>query len=109
MIYVHGEDVSNLNPEEVNHERNKSRENLDRLPPGPFEKNTIRAYQFIADQLCLNFKDFEVDQISPDEVLAFLNKLTEASRPYTKRIRYSQLSSFFNFVKNNIESDGPNP
>jgi integrase len=57
----------------------------------------------------LNFRDLEVDQISTDEVLAFLNELTEASKPYTRRIRYSQLSSFFNFVKNNIESGCPNP
>ena len=31
----------NLNPEEVDHERNQSRKNLDRLPPGPFEKKIL--------------------------------------------------------------------
>ena len=29
--------------------------------------------------------------------------------PSTKRIRYSQLSSFFNFVRNNIDPDVRNP
>jgi hypothetical protein len=65
----------------VDHESNQSRENLDRLPPSPFEKNTVRAYQFIANQLCLHFKDFEVDQISTDRTLYFLNELTEGDKP----------------------------
>jgi len=29
--------------------------------------------------------------------------------PYTKRVRYSHLSSFFNFVRNNIDHDSGNP
>ncbi|MDX2454074.1 site-specific integrase, partial [Desulfosarcina sp.] len=37
------------------------------------------------------------------------NRLTEGNKPYTKRIRYSQLSSFFNFVRNNIDPDAKNP
>jgi integrase len=57
----------------------------------------------------LHFKDFEVDHISTDRTLYFLNELTEGDKPYTKRIRYSQLSSFFNFVKNNLDSNCPNP
>jgi hypothetical protein len=35
--------------------------------------------------------------------LTYLNRLTEGNKPYTKRIRFSQLSSFFNFVSNNSD------
>jgi integrase len=37
------------------------------------------------------------------------NRLTEGNKPYTKRIRFSQLSSFFNFVRNNIDPELRNP
>jgi len=38
-----------------------------------------------------------------------LNRLTDSNKPYTKRIRYAQLSSFFNFVRDNINPDSGNP
>ncbi|MFO7715112.1 MAG: hypothetical protein R6V78_11800 [Desulfosarcina sp.] len=45
----------------------------------------------------------------PEQVLTFLNRLTEDNKPYTKRVRLSQLSSCFNFARNNIDPDGRNP
>ncbi len=50
-----------------------------------------------------------MDQVTPDDVLSFLNKLTKGNKPYTKRARYSHLSSFFNFDRNNIEPESRNP
>lgn len=50
-----------------------------------------------------------MDQVSPDDVLSFLNQLTDGNKPYTKRVRYSHLSSFFNFVRNNIDPEIANP
>ena len=35
--------------------------------------------------------------------------LTNGNKPYTKRVRYSHLSAFFNFVRNNIDSAINNP
>ena len=43
------------------------------------------------------------------EILTYLNRLTEGNKPYTKRIRYSQLSSIFNFVRANIDPELRNP
>jgi integrase len=34
---------------------------------------------------------------------------TLGKRPFTKRIRYSQLSCFFNFIRINIQTDAINP
>jgi integrase/recombinase XerD len=34
---------------------------------------------------------------------------TKGNKPYTKRVRYSHLSAFFNFFRNNIDTDMGNP
>jgi len=41
--------------------------------------------------------------------LAFLNKISEGTNQQTKRIRYSHLSAFFNFIRTNIDKDFQNP
>lgn len=60
-------------------------------------------------QFCQEFGDVELDQITPDDVLLFLNQLTSGNKPYTKRVRFSHLSSFFNFVRNNVDPELGNP
>jgi integrase/recombinase XerD len=47
--------------------------------------------------------------LSPDEILSFLTQLTEGNKQLTKHTRYSYLSSFFNFIKNNNEPSLQNP
>jgi integrase/recombinase XerD len=73
------------------------------------KKNTVRSYQAIIERYIREFGDGPVDQVTPEHVLTFLNRLTEGNKPYTKRIRFSQLSSFFNFVRNNIDPELRNP
>lgn len=73
------------------------------------KKNTVQSYRAIIDKVCQKFGDGDIDQVTPDEVLAFLNRLTEGNKPYTKRVRYSHLLSFFNFVRNNIDHSLNNP
>jgi hypothetical protein len=58
----------------------------------------VRAYRAIIERFIQEFGDGPVDQVTPEQILTYLNRLTEGNKPYTKRIRYSQLSSFFNFV-----------
>jgi integrase len=41
--------------------------------------------------------------------LAFLNHLTAGRKPQTKKTRYSHLSSFFNFIKSNLDESFENP
>jgi len=69
----------------------------------------VRAYRAIIKRFIHEFGDGPVEQVSPEQILTFLNRLTEGNKPYTKRIRYSQLSSFFNFVRNNIDLELRNP
>ncbi|MDZ7582099.1 MAG: site-specific integrase [Deltaproteobacteria bacterium] len=51
----------------------------------------------------------EIEQIAPEDVLSFLNSFTNGNKPYTKRVRYSHLSAFFNFFRNNIDPGMGNP
>ena len=73
------------------------------------KKNTVRSYRAIIERFIHEFGDGPVEQVSPEQIFTFLNRLTEGNKPYTKRIRFSQLSSFFNFVRNNIDPELLNP
>jgi len=63
----------------------------------------------VIDRFCQQHGNDDVDQLTSDQILAFLNQLTESNKSYTKRIRYSQLLCFFNFVHNNITHNVGNP
>jgi hypothetical protein len=55
------------------------------------------------------FGDRQVESITTDEVLSFLTGLSTAAKPATKRHRYSCLKAFFNFLKNSVDPNIPNP
>jgi hypothetical protein len=69
----------------------------------------VRSCWAIVERFIQEFGDGPIDQVTPEYILTFLNRLTYSNEPYTKRIRYSHLSSFFNFVRNNINPDVRNP
>jgi len=71
--------------------------------------NTIRNYELILSRFCSQFGEREVGNITSDEILAFLTKLTEGTKQSTKRLRYSLLSAFFNFIKNSVDPLFKNP
>ena len=50
-----------------------------------------------------------MDSITTDEIIAFLIQITGGRKQTTKRVRYSLLKAFFNFIKNTIDQDLPNP
>jgi integrase/recombinase XerD len=51
----------------------------------------------------------EISKISPEDVMAFLTKVTDGQKQSTKKLKFSLLRSFFNFVKNSFDSTLPNP
>jgi hypothetical protein len=44
-----------------------------------------------------------------DDAMFFLKQLTEGKKKMTRKIRYSHLKAFFNFVKNNLDQNFRNP
>ncbi len=61
------------------------------------------------DNFINHIGNIELIAITTDEVLAFLNKISSGAKQSTKRLRYSILSAFFNFIKNSIDSELRNP
>jgi integrase/recombinase XerD len=47
--------------------------------------------------------------ITSEEVLSFLTFFCEGTTQSTKKLRYAILSSFFNFARNSLDDDIPNP
>jgi integrase/recombinase XerD len=60
-------------------------------------------------KFCELFGDHQLDELTTDDVMEFLNLVTEGCKAQTKRIRYANLSTFFNFIQNNISPDLSNP
>ena len=71
--------------------------------------NTTRAYEAIVSRFCQEFGDVDVGAITADNVLSFLNRITEGKKAQTKRTRYSHLLAFFNFIKDTIDENFRNP
>ncbi|MGD8209460.1 MAG: site-specific integrase [Desulfobacterales bacterium] len=71
--------------------------------------NTVRAYQFTIEKFNQNFGNWNLNEVSTDDVLDFMTKFTEGRKPQTKRVRFSYLTTFFNFMRNNFDCDFKNP
>ena len=73
------------------------------------KENSIRAYTMILSKFCEEFGAENLEDITTEKVLSFLNHITEGRKRETKRTRYSHLLAFFNFIKNNTDQDFRNP
>ena len=60
-------------------------------------------------KFCEVFGDHQLGELTVDDIMDFLNQLTDGCKPQTKRIRYAHLSAFFNFIQNNLDPDFSNP
>jgi integrase/recombinase XerD len=71
--------------------------------------NTVRSYEAILTKFGLIFGDKDLEEISSEDILTFLDKITYGTKQQTRRTRYSHLSAFFNFIINNIDERIQNP
>ena len=71
--------------------------------------NTVRSYEAILTKFGLIFGDNYLGKISSEDILTFLDKITDGTKQQTKRTRYSHLTAFFNFIINNIDEQIQNP
>jgi len=76
---------------------------------GNSKKNTIKAYEMILTKFCRQFGDRNLYDITTDDAMIFLNQITEGRKKMTRKIRYTRLKAFFNFVKNNLDQNFRNP
>jgi len=68
-------------PRRANHGTITSRQVLDQISQDKFKKNTERAYKVTLSKFC---------QIFVDDILVFLNEITEGKKRQKKKIRYFQ-------------------
>ena len=71
--------------------------------------NTVRSYEAILTKFGLIFGDKDLEEISSEDILTFLDKITDGTKQQTRRTRYSHLAAFFNFIINNIDERIQNP
>lgn len=50
-----------------------------------------------------------MSEITSDDIMGFLVKVTEGLKPTTKKNKYSLLKNLFNFIKNTVDPDFHNP
>jgi integrase/recombinase XerD len=74
-----------------------------------FKKNTLRTYQSVLSKFSAQFGERDLNSITPDEILSFLTEINQGTKQLTKKTRYSQLTSFFNFVIENLDSSFRSP
>ncbi len=74
-----------------------------------FKKNTLRTYRPVLSKFTAQFGERDLNSLTPDEIVSFLTQMNEGTKQITKRTRYSQLTSFFNFVAQNLDPDFRNP
>jgi integrase len=90
-------------------------ENLSRYPllagvsQASFKKNTLKTYQSILSKLTTQFGERDLISLTPEEILSFLTQINQDTKQATKRTRYSQLTSFFNFITQNLDPNFRSP
>jgi site-specific recombinase XerD len=90
-------------------------ESLSRYPllagvsKASFKKNTIKTYQSTLSKLTTEFGERELAFLTAEEILSFLTQINQNTKQTTKRTRYSQLTSFFNFITQNLDPNFRSP
>ena len=73
------------------------------------KKSTLRNYELVLTKFECYFGNIELTSITTDNILPFLMKISEGAKQSTKKLRYSLLSAFFNFIKSSFDSGLQNP
>ena len=74
-----------------------------------WKKNTLRNYEFILSNFQNHFGDIELSYITSEGILAFMSKVSEGTKQNTKKLRFTLLAAFFNFIKNSVDPEFQNP
>jgi integrase/recombinase XerD len=73
------------------------------------KKSTLKNYKFVLTKFENYFGNIELTSITIDSILPFLTKISGGAKQSTKKLRYSLLSAFFNFIKTSYDSDLQHP
>jgi integrase/recombinase XerD len=93
----------------VHHESLSRHPLLAGVSQAPFKKNTLRAYQSVLSKFSAQLGERDLNSLTPDEVLSFLTEINQGTKQLTQRTRYSQRTSLFNFIAQNLDPDFRSP
>jgi integrase len=69
----------------------------------------LRNYEFVLGNFQNHFGDIELCTVTSEDILAFMSTVTDGTKQNTKKLRFTLLSAFFNFVNNSIDPEVQNP
>ncbi|MBT4287958.1 MAG: site-specific integrase, partial [Desulfobacula sp.] len=69
----------------------------------------MRNYFYFLTRFKEDYGNFEVSKIKSEDVMIFLTKVTDGQKQSTKKLKFSLLRSFFNFIKDSFDSSFANP
>jgi len=73
------------------------------------KQRTIKSYKHLLHRFKAIYAERSIESISPDEILQFLEDLTLNDAKSTRRLRYSQIKTFFNFLIDESNLNIKNP
>jgi integrase len=73
------------------------------------KKNTVNNYEIILKKFIDYFGNRDIQSFTPEEILDFLSKSSNNNKQATKKLRYSLLTAFFNFIRNSNGVQYQNP
>jgi integrase len=73
------------------------------------KQRSIYSYNYLQERFGQRFGNRQIESISSDEVSQFLEDLTGSLSKATRRLRYAQLKTFFNFIINQFDLNIKNP
>ena len=79
------------------------------LPEDECKKNTLQNYEFILSHFQSHFGDIDLSTITSEDILSFMSAVADGTKQNTKKLRFTLLSAFFNFIKNSLDPDFQNP
>jgi integrase len=72
-------------------------------------KKTLRSYESVITPFYRDHGNRELEELTVEVVQAFLEGILNGRKPQALKIRFAHLTSFFNFVHNNLSPDFQNP
>jgi integrase/recombinase XerD len=69
----------------------------------------LRNYEFILGKFQSHFGDIELSTITSEDIQDFMSTVSDGTKQNTKKLRFTLLSTFFNFARNSLDHDFRNP
>jgi len=73
------------------------------------KRSTFKNYEIFLKNFQNYFDDIELSSFASEDILAFMTEVSDGTKQSTKKLRFTLLSAFFNYIKNSVDPDFQNP